>query len=84
MLGITLNAVLALLSTISKASFMIALAEVMSQWKWNMYGNGKSRVIHDFALVDLASRGFWGSWLLLGRFKWRFVALHDSSLIPHA
>lgn len=72
-LGITLNAVLALLSTMCKASFMIALAEVISQWKWNLYSNADSPPIQDFNLVDLASRGFWGSCLLLERFKWRFV-----------
>jgi hypothetical protein len=49
-LGITLNAVLALLSTMSKASFMIALAEGISQWKWNLYSNVNNRPIQDFNL----------------------------------
>lgn len=70
-LGITLNSILALLSTISKASFMISIAEVTSQWKWNLYDTAEGHSFYDFTLVDLASRGFWGSLLLLWRFKWR-------------
>lgn len=78
-LDITLNSLLALLSTISKAAFMISLAEVMSQWKWNMFSTSKGRPVHDFYLIDLASRGFLGSCRLVGRFKWRYV----KSLLNH-
>jgi hypothetical protein len=70
-LGITLNAVLALLTTLSKAFFMIAMAEVLSQWKWNIYNTPQGRSFHDFTLIDLASRGFLGSCMLLWRFKWQ-------------
>lgn len=40
-MDITLNSLLTLLSTISKASLMISLAEVISQWKWNMFSTSK-------------------------------------------
>lgn len=50
---------------------MISMAEVISQWKWNIYDTPEGRPFYDFTLIDLASRGFWGSCLLLRRFKWR-------------
>lgn len=66
---ITLNSFLALFATLSKASFMIALAETISQWKWNMFEN--SRPLGDFEIIDSASRGFWGSLRVVSRFKWQ-------------
>lgn len=50
---------------------MIALAETISQWKWNMFED--SRPLGDFEIVDSASRGFCGSMQLVLRFKWRCV-----------
>lgn len=40
-----------------------------------MYSTVDGRSFYDFSLLDLASRGFWGSCLLVARFKWRFVSI---------
>ncbi|KAM0345694.1 hypothetical protein ACHAPU_006349 [Fusarium lateritium] len=73
-LHITLNTFLAFCVTFSKACFMISLAESISQWKWNIYCNTtQGRPLGDFHILDLASRGFWGSCRLIGRFHWRHI-----------
>lgn len=73
-LHITLNTFLAICTTFSKACFMISLAESISQWKWNMYcDTSHGRPLGDFHILDLASRGFWGSCRLIGRLHWRLV-----------
>ncbi|CAI4215990.1 unnamed protein product [Parascedosporium putredinis] len=66
-LQLTLNTLVALMTTISTAGMMLPLYEAIGQWKWNMYWN-KTRPLHDFHVLDLASRGFWGSCSLVARF----------------
>lgn len=66
--GITSNAVVALLSTISRTAFVIPVAEGLSQCKWNWF-KLKARPLTDFDLFDQASRGPWGSLSLLTRTK---------------
>lgn len=66
--GITINAVVALLSTISRTAFLIPVAEGLSQCKWNWF-KLKARPLKDFDLFDQASRGPWGSLSLLTRTK---------------
>lgn len=70
-LQITINSFLALFSTLCKACFMVALAETISQWKWNIFEG--IRPLIEFEIVDSASRGFWGSVQLVMRFKHRLV-----------
>ena len=77
-MDITLNTFLAFFATFSKSSFTIPITEALSQWKWNLFafsgqGSDQSRPLADFQIVNSASRGTWGSWLLLQRFKWRYV-----------
>ena len=69
--GITLNAVIALLTTIMKAGFMTLLAEGTSQLKWLAFAKGK-RPLHDFNVYDAASRGGFGSLRLLIRLRKTF------------
>ena len=68
--NITLNAFLSFLASLTKASFMVPIAEAISQWKWNsekLYGVG--RPISDFEIIDKASRGTIGSLSLMKHFK---------------
>jgi hypothetical protein len=69
-LNITLNTFLALFTTCCKAAFMVPIAEALSQWKWNIYA-GSSRPLFDFQILDVASRGSWGSSMLIWHFKWK-------------
>lgn len=83
---ISLNTFLAFFTTFSKFSFLTPIYEALSQWKWNLFaahhrreGGGADdqdyrdtgRPLADFQILASASRGFWGSWKLLVRFKWR-------------
>jgi len=72
-MNITLNTFLAFFATITKSSFMIPIAEALSQWKWNLFAaqRGQARSLADFQTLNAASRGTWGSWALVRRFKWR-------------
>ena len=76
-IGITLNTFLAFFTTFTKAAFMVPISEALSQWKWNLLvvdeSKGQSRSLSIFGTLDSASRGIWGSWLILRDFKWRFV-----------
>lgn len=68
---LTLNGLIAILSTVCRATFMIAVGAILSQAKWNHF-SGKKGGYHrldDFTLIDDASRGSWGSLQLMWRFK---------------
>lgn len=54
--GVTLNAVVSVLSTASKGFLLLSIGETISQWKWIMFSSMRHRLI-DFELVDRASRG---------------------------
>lgn len=62
---INLNAFLAIMSTIFKASMMVSVAACIGQLKWLWFR--QPRHLRDFDTVDQASRGSWGSILLLSR-----------------
>lgn len=66
--GITVNTIVALLSTVARTAFTVPVAEGLSQCKWNWFKQ-KPRPIQDFDLFDQASRGPWGSLNLLVRTK---------------
>ncbi len=72
-LHITLNTFVAFFTMLARAFFMIPIAECISQWKWIYYSSG-ARSLADFEVFDLASRGVWGSFGLLTKFRWRCVA----------
>lgn len=68
---LTLNGLIAILSTVCRATFMIAVGAILSQAKWNHFSGKKSGYhrLDDFTLIDDASRGSWGSLQLIWRFK---------------
>ena len=63
---LTLKGLIALLSTITRAAFMVPVASVTSQrvWIW-LSKAGKRLICHDqlqdLEIIDKASRGAWGS-----------------------
>lgn len=61
--GVTLNAVISVLSTASKALLLFALSEAIGQWKWVTFSKGPQPLM-DLERVDAASRG------PLGSMKW--------------
>ncbi|KAK4195629.1 hypothetical protein QBC40DRAFT_18808 [Triangularia verruculosa] len=68
-LGVTLNTVIALLSTICRMAFIYPLAQALAQQRWNWYKRPRS--FDDFRIFDDASRGPWGSLRLLVRMRGR-------------
>ena len=64
--GVTLNAVIAVLSVVIKASLTSVLATCLGQWKWITFSKGKNPLI-DFEKIDHASRGSLGFFSILGR-----------------
>ena len=68
--GITLNAIVALLSTVMKAGILSIIAESLSQEKWNRYKSAKENLpLLDLQTFDYASRGGFGSLALLWRLR---------------
>lgn len=66
--GVTLNAVVSILATASKAALMLAVAESTSQWKWILFSREQRQLIH-MERIDAASRGPLGSLKLLWQCK---------------
>lgn len=67
---LTLNGLIALLSTFIRASMMIAVGACLSQMKWNIFASGDEgawagRRVGDMDIFDQASRGPMGSLKLL-------------------
>ncbi|KAH8705887.1 hypothetical protein BGW36DRAFT_284949 [Talaromyces proteolyticus] len=73
-LGITLNTLLAFLTAVSQAGFLNPVFQGLSQMKWNWFVN-KDRPLSDFGKFDNASRGSWGSFLLVFTTKGRLSIL---------
>lgn len=65
-MNITLNAYIATLSRVASASLMLPVSEALGQLKWSWF-QGHSKKMWDFELFDNASRGPWGSFMLLVR-----------------
>ncbi|KOC13378.1 hypothetical protein AFLA70_175g002570 [Aspergillus flavus AF70] len=57
--GITLNAVISLLTTLMKAAMAFPITEALSQLKWSWFSRGNN--LSDLALLDAASRGPFGA-----------------------
>ncbi|KAK5655525.1 hypothetical protein OQA88_5456 [Cercophora sp. LCS_1] len=77
-MSITLNTFLAFFTTLSKVAFMSPISEALSQWKWNILVSGRPRAqqgrqVHEFDVLDNASRATWGSWPVIWNFRWRHV-----------
>ncbi|RYP87644.1 hypothetical protein DL769_000467 [Monosporascus sp. CRB-8-3] len=54
--GVTLNAIVSILSVSFKASLTYVIAECIGQWKWILFSQGHRPLI-DFETIDEASRG---------------------------
>ncbi|KAK8054402.1 hypothetical protein PG996_013703 [Apiospora saccharicola] len=67
-LGITINSLVALLTSLSRLAFMVPLVQGMSQLKW-VWFSSKPRPLADFQLYDEASRGPWGGVKILFKLK---------------
>jgi hypothetical protein len=73
LMGITLNAYLSILSRAASAALMLSVSEALGQLKWSWF-QGRSKKLSDFEMFDNASRGPWGSFILLIRTKGRTLA----------
>jgi hypothetical protein len=71
-MGITLNTLLAFLTAVSQTCFVQPVVQGLSQMKWNWFA-GKDRPLVDFESFDNASRGAWGSILLVFSTRGRLV-----------
>ena len=65
-LGLTLNTAVALISTGIRTTTVIVISEALSQLKWNRFASDERR-LSDLHIIDRASRGPWGSSLMVMR-----------------
>lgn len=68
--GLTLNAYVSALARTASSALMFPTSEALGQLKWSWF-QGDSKKMWDFEIFDNASRGPWGSLLLLIRTKAR-------------
>ncbi|KAF2819752.1 hypothetical protein CC86DRAFT_429958 [Ophiobolus disseminans] len=69
--GITLNAFIAVFAAVAKAALILPVSEAIGQLKWIWFR--KERKLFDFYAFDNASRGPWGSAVLLCTTKGRHL-----------
>ncbi|CAI6323215.1 unnamed protein product [Periconia digitata] len=70
----TLAIAFTVLSKIASAALLLPVSEAIGQLKWNWFNGQKSKELWDFEIFDKASRGVWGSILLLFRTRGRSLA----------
>lgn len=68
--GLTLNTVVAVLSTVSRFLVVVPVTQGLLQLKWNWFAAGQ-RSLRDIYFFDQASRGMWHIFGLLGRVRGR-------------
>lgn len=71
-MGMTLNTMIALLTTGIRSMLLICVFEGISQWKWAWFRT--SRPIDSFQIFDDASRGLWGSFALMFHLRFKHIA----------
>ncbi|KAL5115859.1 hypothetical protein ACEQ8H_006261 [Pleosporales sp. CAS-2024a] len=71
--GLTLNAYISILSKMAGAALILPVSEALGQLKWSWFLE-HSKQMWDFEIFDNASRGPWGSILLLIRTKGKDLA----------
>jgi hypothetical protein len=71
--GLTLNAYISILSKLAGAALLLPVSEALGQLKWSWFQQN-SKQMWDFEIFDNASRGPWGSLLLLIRTKGKALA----------
>lgn len=62
------------LSKLASAALILPISEAIGQLKWAWFHGSESKDIYDFEIFDKASRGAWGSFLLLFRTRGRSLA----------
>ena len=67
-LGISINAFISIFSGFAKSALLLPTAEALGQLKWSWF-TGKEKRMMDFEVIDSASRGPWGSMLMLAKTK---------------
>lgn len=72
--GISLNATVSILTTACTTALMHGVSTFIGQSKWLHFKNGP-RKLADFETFDGASRGVWGSILLLTTVKWNIATI---------
>ncbi|KAL5404698.1 hypothetical protein PMIN03_008966 [Paraphaeosphaeria minitans] len=73
-LGLTLNAYISVMAKIASAALLLPVSEALGQLKWSWFQGDNSKKMWDFEIFDNASRGPWGSLLLIVRTKGRSLA----------
>ncbi|CAN9085454.1 unnamed protein product [Alternaria alternata] len=63
-----------ILSKIASGALILPISEAIGQLKWTWFHGKKSRDAFDFEIFDKASRGAWGSFMLLCRTKGKSLA----------
>ncbi|KAH7308095.1 hypothetical protein B0I35DRAFT_483377 [Stachybotrys elegans] len=71
--GITLNALISILSVATKAALAFIISECMAQWKWILF-TGDKRLLIDFDRMDAAARGPLGSIRVLLKSRGALIA----------
>lgn len=69
--SININTLIALMSTVLRASMVFVVAEVIGQSKWAWFTD-KPRPLQQLQSFDDASRGVWGSFSLIGLLRFGF------------
>ena len=69
--GWPVSFILNLLARIASGALLLPVSEALGQLKWNWFHEKSSKKMWDFEIFDNASRGIWGSVLLLIRTKGR-------------
>ncbi|SCV57565.1 uncharacterized protein FFB14_15209 [Fusarium fujikuroi] len=77
---VSLNAVVAAIATICRASMVIPVSEGLSQLKWNAFARSQ-RPLDDLKTFDQASRGPFGSLLLLSKTRGRLLGVSTVAAI---
>ncbi|KAJ6186202.1 hypothetical protein N7519_007503 [Penicillium mononematosum] len=72
--GVSLNATVSILTTACTTALMYGVSTFIGQSKWLHFRNGP-RKLADFETFDEASRGVWGSILLLTTVKWNIATI---------
>jgi hypothetical protein len=67
-LGITINAFISIFSGFAKSALLLPTAEALGQLKWDWFRRSEKKML-DFEVMDSASRGPWGSMVMLARTK---------------
>ncbi|KAH9236615.1 hypothetical protein K456DRAFT_33781 [Colletotrichum gloeosporioides 23] len=80
-MGITLNSLLAFLTTVAKATFIVPVSTAISQAQWTWLNRGHPKPLYDLYIFDQASRGAWGSLLLLWKIRSRNLVLLGALLM---